>query len=143
MPGQIKEGWYEDPASRHQYRWFSDGLPTDLVRDGPATSRDALSMSDPALFTSMDLAAPPDNSPLLHGHNNAGPQLEPMDLVFGQSYVDIWRGRPAWAVLLAALVPFLLGVYLVSAGSLILGIAGMALSPVVAALLQRRGARKR
>jgi hypothetical protein len=28
---QVKEGWYEDPASRHEYRWFSDGVPTDLV----------------------------------------------------------------------------------------------------------------
>jgi hypothetical protein len=63
MPGVVKEGWYEDPASRHEYRWFSAGTPTDLVRDGAVTSRDALSMASPALYTSMDLAEPPDNWP--------------------------------------------------------------------------------
>jgi hypothetical protein len=28
------EGWYVDPFRAHQARWFSDGLPTKLVRDG-------------------------------------------------------------------------------------------------------------
>lgn len=28
------EGWYHDPYHRHEARWFSDGTPTDLVRDG-------------------------------------------------------------------------------------------------------------
>ena len=34
------EGWYEDPFGDHEARWFSDGLPTDLVRDGGAASHD-------------------------------------------------------------------------------------------------------
>jgi hypothetical protein len=34
---QVKQGWYQDPAGRHEYRWFSDGTPTDLIRDGSAT----------------------------------------------------------------------------------------------------------
>jgi len=65
VPAQAKEGWYEDPARRHEYRWFSRGTPTDLVMDGGHTSRDPLSISDPELFRSMDLAEPPDDGPLL------------------------------------------------------------------------------
>lgn len=137
MPGQVREGWYEDPASRHEYRWFSEGSPTDLVMDGPTTSKDALSISDPALYTSMDLATPPDNSPPPHSQNAAGPAFEPLDLVFGQSYADVWRGPHAWPVLLAGLVPFLIGMYLVSSGSLVLGIVALALSPVIGALVRR------
>ena len=65
MAALVKEGWYEDPADRHEYRWFSLGTPTDLVRDGSQTSRDPISMSDPEIFHSMDLAQPPDDGPLL------------------------------------------------------------------------------
>ncbi len=28
------EGWYRDPYKIHTDRWFSDGAPTELVRDG-------------------------------------------------------------------------------------------------------------
>jgi hypothetical protein len=35
------EGWYRDPFHIHTDRWFSDGRPTDLVRDNGAESRDA------------------------------------------------------------------------------------------------------
>ena len=35
------EGWYQDPFKLHTDRWFSDGQPTDLVRDGKVESRDA------------------------------------------------------------------------------------------------------
>jgi hypothetical protein len=34
------EGWYHDPFGRHEARWFSDGTPTDLVRDGGVEARD-------------------------------------------------------------------------------------------------------
>jgi len=34
------EGWYRDPFGLHEARWFSDGTPTALVRDGRAESRD-------------------------------------------------------------------------------------------------------
>ena len=34
------EGWYIDPYGRHEARWFSDGTPTDLVRDRGVTSDD-------------------------------------------------------------------------------------------------------
>ncbi|MHA3701287.1 hypothetical protein ACXR2U_03820 [Jatrophihabitans sp. YIM 134969] len=35
------EGWYRDPFSTHEDRWFSAGLPTALVRDGEVEGQDA------------------------------------------------------------------------------------------------------
>ena len=35
------EGWYQDPYRIHQYRWFSMGKPSALVRDGLIESNDA------------------------------------------------------------------------------------------------------
>jgi hypothetical protein len=34
------EGWYQDPFHLHGDRWFSDGRPTALVRDGEQESDD-------------------------------------------------------------------------------------------------------
>jgi hypothetical protein len=34
------EGWYRDPFNRHADRWFSDGRPTALVRDGAKEGHD-------------------------------------------------------------------------------------------------------
>jgi hypothetical protein len=34
------EGWYQDPFQLHGDRWFSDGRPTALVRDGGQESHD-------------------------------------------------------------------------------------------------------
>jgi len=34
------EGWYLDPFERHEQRWFSNGRPTSLVRDGVTTTSD-------------------------------------------------------------------------------------------------------
>ena len=34
------QGWYQDPFRRHEHRWFSDGRPTSLVRDGEAEADD-------------------------------------------------------------------------------------------------------
>lgn len=34
------EGWYADPFGKHEGRWFSDGNPTVLVRDGSVESHD-------------------------------------------------------------------------------------------------------
>ena len=39
--GMRAEGWYQDPFHLHTDRWFSDGQPTSLVRDGKVESRDA------------------------------------------------------------------------------------------------------
>ncbi len=65
MTDVVKEGWYEDPARRHEYRWFSAGTPTDLVRDGAGTSRDPLSITDLSGYQAMELGRPPDDGPLL------------------------------------------------------------------------------
>jgi hypothetical protein len=37
---QREEGWYHDPYGLHDARWFSDGRPTKLVRDGSEESYD-------------------------------------------------------------------------------------------------------
>ena len=34
------QGWYRDPYSVHEDRYFSDGQPTKLVRDGESESYD-------------------------------------------------------------------------------------------------------
>jgi hypothetical protein len=34
------QGWYRDPFQSHDDRWFSDGQPTSLVRDGGHDSHD-------------------------------------------------------------------------------------------------------
>lgn len=39
-PEDSAEGWYKDPYGEHEARWFSDGTPTSLVRDGSVESRD-------------------------------------------------------------------------------------------------------
>ncbi len=35
------EGWYKDPFSLHENRWFSAGRPTDLVSDAGVEGKDA------------------------------------------------------------------------------------------------------
>jgi hypothetical protein len=35
------QGWYQDPFGVHEQRWFSDGAPTSLVRDGAVEADDA------------------------------------------------------------------------------------------------------
>jgi hypothetical protein len=34
------EGWYSDPSGAHEARWYSEGRPTALVRDGTTESHD-------------------------------------------------------------------------------------------------------
>ncbi len=34
------EGWYQDPYGGHEARWYSEGVPTSLVRDGEDVSHD-------------------------------------------------------------------------------------------------------
>jgi hypothetical protein len=35
-----EQGWFTDPYGCHDARWFSDGVPTSLVRDGTIESYD-------------------------------------------------------------------------------------------------------
>jgi hypothetical protein len=39
VPGEA-QGWYVDPFGRHELRWFSEGAPTALVRDGGTDGED-------------------------------------------------------------------------------------------------------
>src|SRR5215469_497795 len=94
MAELVKEGWYEDPAYRHEYRWFSEGAPTDLVKDAGKTSRDAISMADPALYQSMPLEEPPDNGPLLH-KDAPPPKLELLNYGVGPVGVINTAASPA------------------------------------------------
>jgi hypothetical protein len=43
------EGWYRDPYGLHGDRWFSDGRPTNLVRDQGIESQDEPPQADPPL----------------------------------------------------------------------------------------------
>ena len=47
-PSDQAEGWYHDPYSKHEARWFSDGAPTDLVRDGTQVAHDPPPDESPA-----------------------------------------------------------------------------------------------
>jgi len=53
-----EEGWYTDPYRVHEHRWFSDGSPTWLVRDGGKTSKDP-APDTPYLEDPRFIEAPP------------------------------------------------------------------------------------
>jgi hypothetical protein len=38
----VAVGWFPDPFGRHEIRWFSQGRPTSMVRDGNVESHDHL-----------------------------------------------------------------------------------------------------
>ena len=40
LPTDTLQGWCSDPYDRHEDRWFSQGIPTALVRDGLTESQD-------------------------------------------------------------------------------------------------------
>ena len=158
MSDIAKQGWLEDPAGRHQYRWFSQGTPTDLVKDGPVTSRDAISISDLAAYQTMELAEPPDDSPLLHKDDAPTPHFEIVNFGVGPvSVVNtaartapdpryVWS-RPAGAVeRIAVFLPILAAILFFTFGLLELG-AGLLILSFVIALLgwsrRRRRARRR
>jgi hypothetical protein len=41
-----EEGWFRDPYGLHEDRWFSNGAPTKLVRDGNSEHYDAPPSND-------------------------------------------------------------------------------------------------
>jgi hypothetical protein len=60
------EGWYQDPFKLHVDRWFSDGRPTALVRDGEQEANDpppAADYSGPLIDAVVDV--PIDGSDLM------------------------------------------------------------------------------
>lgn len=53
------QGWYRDPYSVHEDRYFSDGQPTKLVRDGGVDGYDPPPPGPPE----AELVAVPDSQP--------------------------------------------------------------------------------
>jgi hypothetical protein len=63
------QGWYGDPFRRHNARWFSDGNPTELVRDEGVESKDP----PPSTWYSSNLEPTPEvEGELLHTHGHTG-----------------------------------------------------------------------
>ena len=66
------EGWYRDPYALHADRWFSDGRPTDLVRDSGQESRDPPpSVPYPEPLVDAETTEPSDGSDLLRADDEA------------------------------------------------------------------------
>ena len=63
------QGWYSDPYRQHNARWFSDGSPTELVRDDGVESRDSPPNTS---FTGQLEPAAETEGELLHAHVNQG-----------------------------------------------------------------------
>jgi hypothetical protein len=66
------EGWYRDPYALHTDRWFSDGRPTDLVRDDGQVSRDpppAVPYSEP--LVEAETAEPTDGDDMRRADDEA------------------------------------------------------------------------
>jgi hypothetical protein len=56
------EGWYRDPYGLHEDRWFSDGRPTKLVRDGGVEASDEPPSDPPGELVALpapELTRPP------------------------------------------------------------------------------------
>jgi hypothetical protein len=78
MSDAAAEGWYEDPFGIHEYRWFSDGVPTALVKDGPTEATDpppAGEVSRPLVPEEPAAGSGADGSDLLRA-GEAGPEAE-------------------------------------------------------------------
>jgi len=73
------EGWYLDPYEVHGERWFSDGKPTALVRDGGQESHD----DPPPGPVPGPLVEPPERQ--THGDDlkRAGEFEKPEPTIFG------------------------------------------------------------
>jgi hypothetical protein len=148
--GLQREGWFEDPSSRHELRWFSQGRPTDLVRDGKQDWRDPLSIDDTNLFQSMDLKEAPDEAPLIVEPDPGGHQVMTINVgtgpVFtvpvGGNQLPDYRNRSMPAGMLEIIFvisPILVAVYFLVVGPLLVVLALSALS----LLLGAAGARRR
>ena len=75
-----EEGWYTDPYRLHVHRWFSDGSPTNLVRDNGETSKDAPPES-PYLEEPQLVAAPSSRAEddLRRGDDRQGETVDPVE----------------------------------------------------------------
>ena len=75
-----EEGWYSDPYGVHEHRWFSDGTPTNLVRDQGRTSQDP-----PPQTAYVDEPHPIESAPSLaeddlrRGDDEEAKSVDPVD----------------------------------------------------------------
>jgi len=80
----VKQGWYQDPAGLHEFRWFSQGVPTDLVKDARETSRDATGIvMDAAAYEEIELVEPSDDGRLVLTDGSGESHLEIMNFGAG------------------------------------------------------------
>jgi len=81
------QGWYLDPYRMHEDRYFSDGQPTKLVRDGKAETYDPPPPGRPDVeLIQASRSQPNDGSDLRRADDpSAGPVTS--------------DGRPFWALL--------------------------------------------
>jgi len=79
------EGWYLDPFKIHSDRWFSDGRPTALVRDGEQEANDPPPTADYAgPLTGAVVDVPVDGSDLLRADDASS---KPFDVGDGANAV--------------------------------------------------------
>jgi len=71
------QGWYRDPYSVHEDRYFSDGRPTKLVRDGNVECYDPPPPGPPQMeLVEVSPSQPGDGSELRRADDNsAGPTV--------------------------------------------------------------------
>ena len=78
-----RQGWYVDPWLRHQARYFSEGRPTGLVRDGDHES------TDPPPSVPVQVTDPP---PAALTHEDETPQ----HIFRGVDFERIWGGSQGY-----------------------------------------------
>ena len=94
--GVLADGWRPDPTGRHQERQYSNGKPSDIVRDGEVESLDPMSSGVPALAPSASALT-------------GGP-------VYVERDAPIYRKKGAWAIA-GAVVVLLVGAMALFGGS--------------------------
>jgi hypothetical protein len=52
------QGWCQDPTGRHDHRWYSEGWPTLLVRDGDGEGYDPLEADDANVLAASPTSLP-------------------------------------------------------------------------------------
>jgi hypothetical protein len=72
-PASSVQGWYRDPYGLHQDRYFSQGQPTKLVRDGGVECYDAPPAGPPPKAELVSAEKPGgDGSDLLRAGRSSG-----------------------------------------------------------------------
>jgi hypothetical protein len=78
------QGWYTDPTGRHEARYFSDGRPTELVRDRAAESSDPIAPGEPLVSAPQPVEVCGDDQQL------------PQQVFEGESFESQWGGSEGY-----------------------------------------------